>query len=142
MTSSQPVTTPNALIFTPDNLRCYAFSGTFQASVSTQTMLDFTTNSEYLVGQLFMSGGVSYASGNLGDGQHTGYRIKINGVIVSIVKLSSITEAMETTATQPLIIPPNSQVTVEILSSGDSATQLGTCSFSGQAVGMTTTGYQ
>jgi len=131
---SQTVT-GNALQFTNDNKHCYAFSGTFEASTTTQTMLDFTTNSEYLTGQLFMSGGVSYAAANLGDGQHTGYRIKFDDIIVSLVKLSSITEAMPTTATEPFLIPPHTRVTIEILSSGDSATQLATCSFSGK-VGM------
>jgi len=110
----------------------YAFSGTFAASTSTQTMLQFTTGREYLIGEWFMSGGVSYASGNLGDGQDTGYRITINGSIVSLVKLSSITESMPTTATEPMVIPPYSNVQVEILSSGDSGTQLGTCSFVGR----------
>ena len=110
----------------------YAFSGTFPASTSDQTMLQFTTGREYIVGEWFLSGGVSYAAANLGDGQHTGYRITINGSVVSIVKLSSITEAMETTATEPMIIPPYSNVQVEILSSANSGTQLGTCSFVGR----------
>jgi len=137
MTSSQPVITPNALNFTPDNLQCYAFSGTFPATTATQIMLEFTTQQEYISGKLFMSGGVSYASGNLGDGQNTGYRITINGSIVS-----SITESMPTTAIQPIVIPPYSSVKVEILSSADTATQLATCSFIGQAFGMTETEYQ
>jgi len=113
----------------------YAFSGTYSASTDTQTVLEFTTGDEYIIGEWFMSGGVSYSSGNLGDGQHTGYRFTINGSIVSIVKLSSITEAMPTTAIEPMLIPPLSTVQVEILSSGTSATQLSTCSFVGKLYG-------
>jgi len=110
----------------------YAFSGTFECDTSPQTCLQFNTSNEFLVGKWFLSGGVNYASGNLGDGQHTGYKITINGEIVSMVKLSSITEAMPTTATEPMLIPPFSSVKVEVLSSAASATQLSSCSFVGR----------
>ena len=113
----------------------YAFSGTFPATTSTQTMLQFTTGGHYIVGEFFLSGGVSYASGNLGDGQNTGYKISVNGVVVSLVKLSSITESMPTTAIEPIVILPYSNVQVEILSSADTATQLATCTFTGKVYG-------
>jgi len=56
MTSSQPVVTPDSILFTPDNKRCYAYSGIVTCAGSgsqptiadTTTMLEFTTNSEYL----------------------------------------------------------------------------------------------
>ena len=49
MTSSQPVATPNALNFTPDNKHCYGYSGKVSVSGSNTLCLDFQTNSEYIV---------------------------------------------------------------------------------------------
>ena len=115
--------------------RVYAYSGTFTASVSTQTCLEFTTGSGIIVGDFFYSGGVNYVAANLGDGQNTGYRLTLNGEIASIVKLSSITESMPTTATLKVILPPFTIVQLEILSSADSGGQLSTCSFSGRVYG-------
>ena len=83
-----------------------------------------------------MSGGVSYLTANLGDGQHTGYRLTLNGEIASLIKLSSITEAMPTTATQEILLPPFTSVKLEILSSAASAYQLSTCAFSGRVYGV------
>jgi len=113
----------------------YAFSGTFPASDSTQTCLEFTTGSGIISGQFFMSGGVNYAAGNLGDGQVTGYRLSLNGEIASIIKLASITESMPTIAREKVILPPFTTVKLEILSSAASASQLSTCSFTGRVYG-------
>ena len=50
MSSSQPVKTPNALNFTPDNKHAYAYSGAIPISSSDgeKTYLEFKTNSEYI----------------------------------------------------------------------------------------------
>lgn len=113
----------------------YSFSGTFAASQTTQTCLEFTTGSGVILGKFFMSGGVAYLTANLGDGQHTGYRLTLNGEIASLIKLSSITEAMPTTAIQEILLPPFTSVKLEILSSAASASQLSTCAFSGRVYG-------
>jgi hypothetical protein len=51
MTSSQPVTTPNAINFTPDNKRAYAYSGgkALTSAEGQVKQLEFQTNSEYVV---------------------------------------------------------------------------------------------
>ena len=113
----------------------YAFSGTFATSTSTQTVLEFTTGGYYTIGEFFLSGGVNYIAANLGDGQNTGYKISINGIVVSLVKLASITEAMPTVEREPILLSPYSVVKVEILSSAASASQLSTCSFVGKVYG-------
>jgi len=113
----------------------YAFSGTFATSTSTQTVLEFTTGGHYIIGEFFLSGGVIYIAANLGDGQNTAYKISINGIVVSIVKLASITEAMPTVEREPILLSPYSSVKVEILSSAASGSSLSTCSFVGKVYG-------
>jgi hypothetical protein len=52
MTSSQPVTTPDTLIFTPDNKHAFIYSGKQFANDPEVTFLEFTTSSYYLVGNI------------------------------------------------------------------------------------------
>ena len=52
MTSSQPVTTPDTLIFTPDNKHAFIYSGETSATDSEATFFETTTTSYYLVGQI------------------------------------------------------------------------------------------
>jgi len=48
MTSSQPVVTPNAINFTPDNKRAYIYSGEKNVTNVELILFEFSTNSEYL----------------------------------------------------------------------------------------------
>jgi len=67
VTSSQPIVTPNAINFTPDNLRCYAYSGVISdaSSAATSSALLFETTSYYLDAKLTITndeagGGAQY----------------------------------------------------------------------------------
>jgi len=49
LTSSQPITTPNAINFTPDNKHAYAYSGIVGVTNIEVALLEFETNSEYII---------------------------------------------------------------------------------------------
>jgi hypothetical protein len=55
MTSSQPVVTPNAINFTPDNKHAYAYSGNKAIINAEQTMIEGQTNSEYIRAKISIS---------------------------------------------------------------------------------------
>ncbi len=76
MTSSQPVVTPNALNFTPDNKHCYAYSGDIPASTSPTQVLEFNTNTEYVMANIIWNGHVD--NGNIGVGVVGTIEIKFN----------------------------------------------------------------
>ncbi len=139
MTSSQPIATPDSLNFTPDNKRCYIYSGTktLTAGASPQDMLEFNTNSEYLVMQ-FQGGR------NAKNSAEMGVYAYINDVLVYYAKTDNGTTIPLTPYfSQPLelIIPPFSNVKIQ-QSSEDADTQNANVVGIGRAYGMTEVGYQ
>jgi hypothetical protein len=136
MTSSQPVTTPNALNFTPDNKRCYAYSGAVTVTNVVNTLLEFSTNSEYLKVKVgFYSNGISNDDYN--------QIIYFNDVAVIS---QTVPQTYQSTATgyQPieLIIPPFTDVKITFANVTDTSSNVWTLALSGEAYGMSEVGYQ
>jgi len=135
MTSSQPVTTPNALNFTPDNLRAYAYSGDVTVSqTGTTSMLLFNTNSEYIVGSFQ----ISTSNGN---GVNSDMEILLND-IATVKEEFGNTYQLYPGSSFPwqIIIPPFTKCELTMSSqSGDLNFQ---AQFTGEAYGMTKTEYQ
>jgi len=139
MTSSQPIVTQNALNFTPDNLRCYAYSGNVEAKTASQTVLTFSTNSEYIFGEFQLNGFLQLSNVSLRQG---GMSIKINNVFVAQLQVSDANEDAPASVTQKIIIPPFSEVVVDLVASSDDSDNYATVLFVGDVYGMTETGYQ
>jgi len=141
MTSSQPIVTRNALNFTPDNLRCYAYSGTLNVTAETVTALNFTTETAYIVGSFSFL----LDTTNLTAGQEVGYSVKINNTQIAIAKGGEPAGSGLNTVSTPyaltLIIPPFSAVVVSLISTDSDPIPMG-ITFTGEAYGMTETGYQ
>jgi len=139
MTSSQPVVTPDALNFTPDNLRCYTYGGPFSLKTSGQTIMKFSTNSETIVGWLFVSGGVIPGSSS---GGITTFEIKLNGITTIWLKTETAQEDSPLNTKVKLILPPFTSVEVISDSDATNTTIFTTSAFTGKTYGMTETGYQ
>jgi len=140
VTSSQPVVTPTALNFTPDNKHCYAMSGNAltAASLAFDTLLEFTTQSEYIMGNLVSYGATDIA--NPSQGAHSLTQILFNDISLGLIKLESGKEGMQAYASIPLLIPPFTKVTISL--AAESANWYSSVTFSGEAIGMTETGFQ
>jgi len=138
MTSSQPVTTPNAVNFTPDNLRCYSYSGSIAVSGSLTTMLDIQTNSEYMVCTIELNGNRS----GIGQAQIQ-FKILLNGVTVmlNVWDQSTINQYSDDLTVTRLLIPPFTTAIVQVSQSSgvDRNMQI---ILTGEAYGMTETGFQ
>ena len=136
MTSSQPVVTPNALNFTPDNKHCYAYSGAiaFPGGASENTIMEFNTNSEYLVGEWSMD----YDEG---ENQNNGYAIYFNNQIVSKPNQRYADPEPMNPFVVKLIIPPFTAVKITVTPGADNSNTYST-RFTGKAYGMTDTGFQ
>ena len=138
MTSSQPVTTPNAINFTPDNLHAYSYSGLRDSGASDTevTFLNFKTQSEYIVGKFQFF----YATDSV-QGSDMIYRIKFNDqIITQYLDIEDIRMAGDPHQPIRLIIPPFTEVTVTIASIAGAQQQAAI--FTGKAIGMTETKYQ
>ena len=136
MTSSQPITTPNALNFTPDNKHCYAYSGLAQTAGdnSPETRLEFDTNSEYIKADIL----VFLASGNNDD---LYYQIYFNDVQVA-QSYEQTPPNLGTPNTARCIIPPFTNVKIKVANAQSSTARDLYIMVSGEAVGMVVTGYQ
>jgi len=135
MTSSQPVITPNAINFTPDNLRCYAYSGSINVDNNEGDVLTFSTNSEYIDGNFQP---VYFSTASTDDAT---FIVKFNGVSVF---RNTVTSSNADTPFQDirLIIPPFTDVTITAYNRTDTSTIEVGASITGQVFGMTETGFQ
>jgi len=111
----------------------YAFSGAVQINTSNVTHLDFTTGSTYLVGTLFFSGGLKMA--DITGGTTNGAQISFNDEVIGILKNDTETEDQPTDNTMPIIIPPYTNVKVEVITTGTTAGYLTSVLITGRIYG-------
>jgi len=133
MTSSLPVITPNALNFTPDNKRCYAYSGSIATASGQINIIDFQTNSEYIVAK-FQPFYRSDSSNNIT------YRIKFNNIEIAGVELTSSRDYTPYDEIL-LIIPPFTHVIVTHANLSGGTNEAG-LNVTGKVYGLKDTGFQ
>ncbi len=136
MTSSQPVTTPNALNFTPDNKRCYAYSGIIDVGSTETNLLDFDTNSEYIEASINLTN-----SGNLSFDEDFYFQVYFNDVVVYAVLLEQ-PKVMNTSPPVPFLIPPFTNVKVSADNVSDADARKISAHLIGNVYGMAEVGYQ
>jgi hypothetical protein len=138
MTSSQPVITPSALNFTPDNLKCYTYGPQITNTTSDKLLLEFNTQSEYIKGIMQLCGSIvaaTVAAGNISN-----WHIDFNDSVIARFKTETQEEDSPTTLSIPLIVPPFTNVKVYSIDN-DTNGQV-SAYFTGKAYGMTETGFQ
>jgi len=132
MSSSQPIATPNAINFTPDNKHAYAYTGVVSVGGSAQTVLEFDTLTYYLVAKYLPI----YFTSNSEDFL---YEVFFNDVLV----LGNVIDDQDnqTLNWEPLLIPPFTNVKVKITSLNTTARNVG-CMIMAEVYGSIETGYQ
>lgn len=132
MTSSKPVVTRNAIMFTPDNKHAYAYTGVVSVSGSAETVLEFDVTSYYLVSKYTPI----YFTNNSEDFL---YEVFFNDVLILGNVLND--QDNQTFDWNPLIIPPFTNVKVKITSLNTQARNVG-CMLTAEVYGAIETGYQ
>jgi len=132
MTSSQPVATPNALNFTPDNKHCYAYSGIFSVADTETTLIQFNTQSEYIVASIIFNSQTNE--------KNFSHKIYFNDVVVQ--EFLSLHSGGRKNNDLEMIIPPFTDVklTSDNVQDGSAKNQI--VSLIGKAYGMSDVGYQ
>ena len=136
MTSSQPVATPNALNFTPDNLHCYAYSGSIAVDNNEKTLIEGSTNSEYIVAEIQFN---NIVEDDVEDFLHLIY---LNDVVVQGFIQGRTDYDNKYESSVKIIIPPFTTIklTSQNLTNTESHNEV--CSLTGKAFGMADVGYQ
>jgi hypothetical protein len=117
--------------------RAYAYSGTYSSTNATQTILDFTTGTGYIVGEVTCNSAIDYSSGAIDAGVITGFQLSLNGEVVALIKVESGNEDAPSYAAQTFIFPPQTLVQLEIIASGNNSSYLNTAHFAGRVYGTT-----
>jgi len=135
VTSSQPVT-GKALFFTPDNKRAYAYSGTISFNNDETNILDFNTDSYYLIAKVQLG-----VDGYDGDDLDVG--IKLNDVQI-LLNRSAVTgtNGLVNGVEWDVIIPPFSNFKLTAENKTDSTAYNAYGMLIAEAVGTIETGYQ
>jgi hypothetical protein len=110
----------------------FAYSGTFPSANASAIMLNFTTGSKSIIGELQCNGSVRIVDSDTGD--TTAFQISFNGVVVALLKTETGQEDSPPSATQTFILPPYTNV--EVLRDGvaDNLTTLNTVGFTGKVI--------
>ena len=135
MTSSQPVITQNAINFTPDNKHCYAYSGEVSVANVELFLLNFDTNSEYILGKVQLGS-------KAGENEDYEFKIYFNDVIVFSCLFGN--QGQHNIGAWPIriVIPPFTAVKVSLDNIADTDSRVWTIHMTGEAVGMIKTDYQ
>jgi len=137
MTSSQPVTTPNALNFTPDNKGVYAYSGLVAVTDSETNLVSGSTNSEYLQCKILFS----YGADTVVSDDYI-YRIRLNDIVIWQIRVPHVEAHYQQAVNINIIIPPFTDVRLTAENATDGSAHNQIVIMAGSAVGMTDTGYQ
>ena len=122
-----------SLQFTPDNKHAYAYSGTIPASATAQTILTFTTGSEYIVGLLNAMPVTNFTAV---DGAETTFQLSINDKVIAIQMFHN--NASDTGGNfweLHVVLPPFATFKLEMDSATGTTTYLGTAIFTGEVKG-------
>jgi len=110
----------------------YATSGAFNAETSLQTVLNFTTGTQYVVGTLFYSGHVRTDGGGVTQGEISALQVSFDSQVVAIIKIATDGEAMPNNNQIEILIPPYTTVLCQDISDGGSTDKKGTVVFTGR----------
>ena len=102
----------------------YAYSGSYEANNANQTVLDFTTGSGYIYGQIELFGGTNFDSP--GDGAQTTGQVTFNGEVITVLKnvTKYPSDGGQGGGKCKVVIPPTTRVVVKIDSNEDNANEL------------------
>ena len=132
VSGSNPTGTGTSLNYIGDH--AYATTGTIDSTTTAVTVLRFATANNYLVGNFFYAGAVNTAgSGTITQGEIGCMIIEFNSEVIINAKVDSGGENSPFSDTVPILIPPNTEVTVKHLADGASGTKLATIIFSGRS---------
>ena len=105
----------------------YANSGTYEAKNTTQTVLEFTTGNNYIVGTLQLNSAVQYSNASV---RQSAAKISFDSQIIALV-VGSAEDAPVSQATD-ILIPPFTNVKVEVISAQSDSDNFTTVSIVGR----------
>tara|TARA_Y100000401_G_scaffold86133_1_gene71443 strand:- start:51 stop:470 length:420 start_codon:yes stop_codon:yes gene_type:complete len=129
VSSSNPVGTSSTLNYIGNHV--YGYSGTFPATTSAQTMMEFDTfDNTYIVGEFVLCGSLQFATGS--NGRISTFQLSINGEVVAVVKNDPQAGDYTGDTKLPILLEPGSKIKLEVISNDASADDVSTVLFTGR----------
>ena len=122
---ANPTGTGNTLNYIGNH--AYANSGTYEATTSSQTVLEFTTGNNYIVGTLQLNSAIQFSNVSL---RQTDAKISYDSQTVALI-VGSAEDAPVSQATD-ILIPPFTNVKIEVISAVDDSDNFVTVSIVGR----------
>ena len=122
---ANPTGTGNTLNYIGNH--AYANSGTYEATTSSQKVLEFTTGNNYIVGTLQLNSAIQFSNVSL---RQTAAKISYDSQTVALI-VGSAEDAPVSQATD-ILIPPFTNVKIEVISAVDDSDNFVTVSIVGR----------
>ena len=87
----------------------YIYGGQYVMSTSDQTIMQFVTGKEFMIGKLFVSGAIKTG---VATGGVTTFHIKLNGITIILLRVDTAQHDSPLNTKVKLLLPPNSNVEV------------------------------
>ena len=114
---------------------CYAYSGSYQANNTSQTVLDFTSGEGTIFGKIELYAAAKFVSP--GDGGQTTCQVAFNGEVITVMKAATEGGAHGFgDAKCNVVIPPFTNVVIQVDSNEDTALELVHVILTGRVYGV------
>jgi len=110
---------------------CYILPGLVVASTTIVTVAEFTSGNYYTVGRLYLNNGIPY-NANIGDADMFAAYVFFNGTRVVLMSTGNAQVDSNTSTVNELIIPPYTEVKIEMVSDVIDNDAWGTLSYVGR----------
>jgi len=99
-------------IYTSDGLHCYAYSGEFPTSTSSQTTINDTTKNAYIIFNVYFTGPTKYADPN--TGRECNWQVSFNDIIIATAHTDTSEGDILRAPQLELLVPPLTTVKIEV----------------------------
>jgi hypothetical protein len=96
----------------------YAYSGAQTSASSEQTLLEFQSGSNTVVGRITCTGGIPNNGEGVASGVISAFTLTLNGIEITRMKTETLQEDSPTFTEYPILIPPYTSVKLIVISNG------------------------
>jgi len=121
--ASQTITGPG-IQYTQDNLHCFAYSGEYSTTTSSQIVIQFTTPSAYLLIDVYFTGPTQFSDPN--SGREANWQVSFNDIVIATAHTDTSEGDIVQQPQLKLLVPPFTDVKIEV-DGNDSAALMKNC---------------
>lgn len=91
---------------------CYAFSGEYGSSTTSQATLEFATGKEYIIFKAYFTGPLKYSDPN--TGREANWQVSLNGIVIANIHTDTTEADITAQGELEFLVPPFTNVLIEV----------------------------